>query len=164
MQGRSLRHLLSADADHHEAVLYGGFGKDVCLTDGRYRYFRQALPESWVHHHTMMPRGSQDFLAVNRLQVEYGYFLKYPSDRGYPQLRWRQPSEPALDAPRLQSAVRRPNRPRSAASRARPGAGATHDRPPPQSPDRRRSPQLSVPTPRPMTFGLSRQANCCLHA
>ena len=49
----------------------------------------------------MMPRGSQDFLAVNRLQVEYGYFLKYPSDRGYPQLRWRQPSEAALDAPDL---------------------------------------------------------------
>ena len=99
VQGRSLRHLLAADADHHEAVLYGGFAKDVCLTDGRYRYFRQALPESWVHHHTMMPRGSQDFLALNRLQVEYGYFLKYPSDRGYPQLRWRQPSEAALDAP-----------------------------------------------------------------
>ena len=99
VQGRSLCHLLAADADHHEAVLYGGFGKDVCLTDGRYRYFRQALPDSWVHHHTMMPRGSQDFLAVNRLQMEYGYFLKYPSDRGYPQLRWRQPSEAALDAP-----------------------------------------------------------------
>ena len=47
----------------------------------------------------MMPRGSQDFLAVNRLEMEYGYFLKYPSDRGYPQLRWRQPSEAALDAP-----------------------------------------------------------------
>ena len=99
VQGRSLCHLLAADADHHGAVLYGGFAKDVCLTDGRYRYFRQALPESWVHHHTMMPRGSQDFLAVNRLDVEYGYFLKYPSDRGYAQLRWRQPSEPALDAP-----------------------------------------------------------------
>ena len=38
-------------------------------------------------------------MAVNRLKVEYGYFLKYPSDRGYPQLRWRQPSEAALDAP-----------------------------------------------------------------
>ena len=99
VQGRSLCLLLAADADHHEAVLYGGFGKDVCLTDGRYRYFRQALPDSWVHHHTMMPRGSQDFLAVNRLAMEYGYFLKYPSDRGYPQLRWRQPSEAALDAP-----------------------------------------------------------------
>ena len=102
VQGRSLCHLLAADADHHEAVLYGGFGKDVCLTDGRYRYFRQALPDSWVHHHTMMPRGSQDFLAVNRLQMEYGYFLKYrrgeTSDRGYPQLRWRQPSEAALDS------------------------------------------------------------------
>ena len=47
----------------------------------------------------MMPRGSQDFLAMNRLQVEYGFFLKYASDRGYPQLRWRQPSEAALDAP-----------------------------------------------------------------
>ena len=98
VQGRSLRHLLAADGDQHAAVLYGGFAKDVCLTDGRYRYFRQAQPESWVHHHTMMPRGSQDFLALPRLDPEYGYFLKYASDRGYPQLRWRQPSEPVLDA------------------------------------------------------------------
>ena len=59
VHGRSLCHLLAADADHHAAVLYGGFAKDVCLTDGRYRYFRQALPESWVHHHTMIPRGSR---------------------------------------------------------------------------------------------------------
>ena len=30
--------------------------------------------------------------------MEYGYFLKYPSDQGYPQLRCRQPSEASLDA------------------------------------------------------------------
>ena len=47
----------------------------------------------------MMPRGGGEFYALDRLQVEYGFFLKYPSDRGYPQLRWRQPSEAALDAP-----------------------------------------------------------------
>ena len=99
VQGRSLRHLLAADEAHHAAVLYGGFAKDVCVTDGRYRYFRQAQPGSWAHHHTMMPRGSQDFLALPTLDVEYGFFLKYASDRGYPQLRWRQPSERALYAP-----------------------------------------------------------------
>ena len=32
VQGGSLRHLLGADADLDEAVLYGGFAKDVCLT------------------------------------------------------------------------------------------------------------------------------------
>ena len=99
VQGRSLRHLLDIDEPHHEAVIYGSFARDVCLTDGHYSYFRQAREDSWTHLHTMVPRGGREFHPLERLEVEYGYFLEYPSARGYPQLRWKEPSQKALDSP-----------------------------------------------------------------
>ena len=100
MQGKSLCRFFTSDGTHHDAVLYGGFAKDVCLTDGMFTYFRQPAPDSWAYHHTMVPRsGGNEFFPLDNLDVEFGHFLKYPSDRGIPQMRWKQPSQYALDAP-----------------------------------------------------------------
>jgi len=40
---------------HHDAVLFGYFGKDVNMTDGRYTYCRQPKPGSILYRHTAMP-------------------------------------------------------------------------------------------------------------
>jgi hypothetical protein len=80
--GRSMRPLIDGrngrNAGHHDALLYGYFGKDINLVDGRHTYCRQPLPESTVHHHTAMPRGFWDFLSLEDLvRAETGRFLKW---------------------------------------------------------------------------------------
>ena len=77
--GRSMRPLIDgSDGGHHDALLYGYFGKDINLTDGRYTYCRQPLPDSTVHHQTAMPRGFWDFLDIEDLvRSETGPFLKW---------------------------------------------------------------------------------------
>ncbi len=55
VQGKSLVHLLGEDGTHHDAVLYGYFAKDISLTDGRYTYTRQPIPDSIAYHHTATP-------------------------------------------------------------------------------------------------------------
>lgn len=54
VHGRSLEHLTSGDQGRHEDVLYGYFGKDINITDGRYTYCRQPREGSITHHHTAM--------------------------------------------------------------------------------------------------------------
>lgn len=55
VRGRSFKHLFDRDEPHHDAVLYGYFGKDINLTDGRYTYCRKPLPGSMAYHHTAIP-------------------------------------------------------------------------------------------------------------
>ena len=99
VHGRSFRPLLEGtDGPHHDAVLYGYFGKDINLTDGRYTYCRQPEAGSVVHHHTAMPRGFTDFLAREELAAaETGLFLPY--SHGIPHLRIPRRSHRHLDAP-----------------------------------------------------------------
>ena len=77
--GRSLCRIIDGGGGrHHDALLYGYFGKDINLTDGRYTYCRQPLEGSTVHHHTAMPRGFWDFLGLEELvRAETGQFLKW---------------------------------------------------------------------------------------
>ncbi|NKB69044.1 MAG: sulfatase-like hydrolase/transferase [Candidatus Latescibacteria bacterium] len=105
VHGRSIAPLLAADAPHHEAVLYGYFGKDINLTDGRHTYCRQALPDSHLHHHTavpcvfpdpatqMSPHTRRQALA----QAETGVFL--PHAHGIPHYRMEVPSRHHHNAP-----------------------------------------------------------------
>ena len=97
--GRSLKPLLEGLTDsHHDAVLYGYFGKDINMTDGRYTYCRQPLPESVVHHHTAMPRSVDDFIVPEKMAgAEMGVFLK--SSRGIPHYRMTVPSRRHADCP-----------------------------------------------------------------
>ncbi|PMC35645.1 hypothetical protein CJ195_17815 [Bacillus sp. UMB0899] len=55
VHGKSLTHLFERDEPHHDAVLYGYFGKDINLADGRFTYCRKPIPESIAYHHTAIP-------------------------------------------------------------------------------------------------------------
>ena len=82
----------------HDAVLYGYFGKDINLSDGRYTYCRQPIPGSTTYHHTLMPRGFRDFIPRDHLeQAECGFFL--PRAGKLPQLRIPATSTRHHDAP-----------------------------------------------------------------
>ena len=105
VNGRSLCHLLPGDTDHHDAVLYGYFGKDINLTDGCYTYCRQPLAESIAHHHTAAPsafvdQATQQAPFVRRQQLaaaECGVFLECAHD--IPHYRFAVPSRRHQDAP-----------------------------------------------------------------
>lgn len=99
VHGRSLLPVLRRRAaKHHDAVLYGYFGKDVNLTDGRYTYCRQPLPGSTVHHHTAMPRTFSDFLPRELLAgAKCGAFLEHC--HGVPHYRITRPSHRHHGAP-----------------------------------------------------------------
>ncbi|MFN2351327.1 MAG: sulfatase [Kiritimatiellia bacterium] len=97
VQGQSLLPLLAQDGPHHDAVLYGYFGKDIGLTDGRYTYCRQPQAGSITHCHTAMP-----VCAVNHADqigfdnYEMGRFLKHTA---MPVYRIPRPSNRHQDAP-----------------------------------------------------------------
>lgn len=98
VHGTSIRHLFAREETHHDAVLYGYFGKDVNLADGRYTYCRQPIAGAVVHHHTAMPRGFSDFTSRERLAAaELGVFL--PTTHGIPHFRMAGKSHRHLDAP-----------------------------------------------------------------
>ncbi|MFW5788766.1 MAG: sulfatase [Spirochaetota bacterium] len=94
--GRSLLHLLGGDGEHHDWILYGYFGKDVNMTDGRVTYTRQPLPGSTTYCHT----GDLRNITAGRdrpEQAEAGYFL--PSAGSVPHFRIPVPSHRHRDAP-----------------------------------------------------------------
>jgi len=55
VKGKSLIHLLRNDEEHHDAVLYGYFAKDIGMRHGPYTYCRRGLKGSITHHYTSMP-------------------------------------------------------------------------------------------------------------
>ena len=78
--------------------MYGYFGRDINLTDGRYTYCRQALPDSFLYHYTAVPTGDKGFIDHDTLaQTEYGVFLKHAD--GVPHLRIKTPSHWHHNAP-----------------------------------------------------------------
>lgn len=96
MQGRSIRPLAAEDGEHHDWVLYGYFGKDVTITDGRTTYTRQPLPNSTVDLHTGDLRNIR--LSEEQMRsAEAGVFL--PASRGIPHFRVGLPSHRHRDAP-----------------------------------------------------------------
>lgn len=98
VRGVSLLPLLTEEQRLHDAVLYGYFGKDVNLFDGRYTYCRQPIKGSRVYCHTLMPRGYSGFFDRKQLaEAEYGCFLNYSG--GIPQLRIPLTSHRHVDAP-----------------------------------------------------------------
>ena len=99
VHGSSLLPLLTGTAgSHHDAVLFGTFGMDINMTDGRYTYCRQPLPGSVAYHHTAMPRNFHDFYDRDLLRsAEVGVFLDHCC--GVPHFRFGYPSKPHVDAP-----------------------------------------------------------------
>ena len=98
VHGSSLTPLITGSTERlHDAVLYGTFGKDINLTDGRYTYCRQPSEGATVHHHTAMPRGFWDFLERDHLRAaEMGVFLDHC--HGIPHYRIARPSRRHADA------------------------------------------------------------------
>ncbi len=96
VQGKSFLHLIDEDADHHDWILYGYFGKDVNITDGTTTYTRQAIPGSTVHLHT----GDLKNIRVSENEMrsaEAGHFLA--DARGIPHFRIARQSRRHKDAP-----------------------------------------------------------------
>ncbi|MBT3381723.1 MAG: sulfatase-like hydrolase/transferase [Lentisphaerae bacterium] len=85
VQGKSFGPLIEDDVEHHDWVLYGYFGKDINMTDGKTTYCRQPTPGATLYHHTACPA---DFNSLNRKrlrQAEVGNFL--PAAGGIPHYR-----------------------------------------------------------------------------
>lgn len=98
VHGKSLLHLMKGDKEHHDAVLYGYFGKDINMFDGTYSYCRQPLNGTTAYHHTAMPRGFSDFITRDVLATaETGVFLKQTYD--IPHFRFKVASTRHKDAP-----------------------------------------------------------------
>ncbi len=97
VQGRSLLPLLKEDQPHHDAVLFGYFGKDVGMTDGHYTYCRQPREGSITHHHTAMPVNAAKRAMREAFEnAETGRFLNYTR---MPVYRAAIPSYRHRDAP-----------------------------------------------------------------
>lgn len=95
-RGKSLLHLLGSDEVHHDWVLYGYFGKDVNMTDGRVTYTRQPLRGSVTHLHTGDLRNIRT--SDERMKsAEAGRFLANAG--GIPHFRIPVPSHRHRDAP-----------------------------------------------------------------
>ena len=98
VHGKSLRHLIEKEDSHHDALLYGYFGKDVNFTDGHYTYCRQPQKNSKVHHHTAMPVNFSGFDSHEDLtNADMGSFLK--SANGIPHYRFSVSSKNHYNAP-----------------------------------------------------------------
>lgn len=94
MTGRSLTGLLAEDGEHHEAVLYGYFAREVNMTDGRYTYHRAAAKEAVVHRHFTSYRGLK---AEQIAGAEFGTHLKWCKGMGH--FRIAQESARSSDLP-----------------------------------------------------------------
>lgn len=76
IHGKSLMHLFdNKKEEHHDWVLYGYFGKDVNMTDGRYTYTRQPLEDSYLYEYTAYAFDYQRFPEAYH-QAEMGKFLE----------------------------------------------------------------------------------------
>lgn len=98
VQGKSLLSLLEKDAPIRDAVLYGYFGKEINVTDGRYTYFREPVPGGKVYHYTAQtvwafdnPKQRQAFASA-----EHGAFLDHTD--GFPVFRLEKASSTAEGA------------------------------------------------------------------
>ena len=92
--GRSLLHLLPADGEHHDAVIYGYFGKEVNMTDGRYTYHRVADSDAVMHRYFTSYHG---MTAEKIASAEFGTHLKWCKGIGH--FRLAQKSSRSKDLP-----------------------------------------------------------------
>jgi len=70
MQGRPLRDTIAADAPVHDAVLYGIFGGQLNVTDGRYTYFRAPAPpdNTPLYEYTHMPTHMRHTFSLEEMR------------------------------------------------------------------------------------------------
>ncbi|MFP4580821.1 MAG: sulfatase-like hydrolase/transferase [Candidatus Sumerlaeia bacterium] len=78
VHGKSIRHLFDADGSHNDAVMYGYFGKNINICDGKYTYTRLPGLRTGLFEFTAMPvryfhEGGRQQLALS----ECGPFLDW---------------------------------------------------------------------------------------
>lgn len=82
VMGKSLVPLLKEDDRHHDGILFGYFGREVGMTDGKHTYHRMSIEGSVCHYH---------FTDYNKVgpegvkQAEFGHHLE--GSRGIPHFR-----------------------------------------------------------------------------
>jgi arylsulfatase A-like enzyme len=98
VQAKSMVHLLGQEEDHNDAILYGYFGKDIGLTDGKHTYCRQAIAGSTLYNHTANPCNFSDFEKRDALaNAEHGVFMNHTHD--IPHYRIKNKSRKHHNAP-----------------------------------------------------------------
>ena len=56
MEGKSLLGAVRRDEPVHDAVIYGAFGAQISVTDGRYKYILTPREDNWpLYQYTLMP-------------------------------------------------------------------------------------------------------------
>ena len=108
VQGKSIKHLFTDEADHHDAVLYGYFAQAVNMTDGRYTYCRQPEEGSTLYSYTI-PSCSKRVPPDKLKEAEFGPFLAYTD---YPVFKIEQQSvrqHKASDEPLIYDITKDPN-------------------------------------------------------
>ncbi len=69
MLGKNLREVVASDKPVREAAIFGTFGAQVNVTDGRYVYMRATTDkEAPLHRYTLMPAHMRDPYSVDELQ------------------------------------------------------------------------------------------------
>lgn len=96
VQGKSLLHLLENDEPHHDAVLYGYFGKDINMTDGKMTYTRQPRLGTIIYNHTATPVRLKNKRQGELHETEMGRFLSYTD---FPVYRIPVKSNKHMNAP-----------------------------------------------------------------
>jgi arylsulfatase A-like enzyme len=82
VMGKSIVPLLKEDGHHHDGLLFGYFGREVNMTDGKYTYHRMPTPNSTCDFHFT------DFSTAHPskvLKAELGTYLKHSN--GIPHFR-----------------------------------------------------------------------------
>lgn len=70
MNGVPLKPVIEKDEKIHDGVLFGSFGGQVCVTDGRYVHMRYGKPDGNdnLYEYTLMPTQIIGFIPSSRLQ------------------------------------------------------------------------------------------------
>lgn len=89
LHGKSLLPLLKGDTPLRDGALFGYFGRELNVTDGRYTYCRAPRPGSLVYRYTT---DLWRLAPALRAQAEPGLFLR--GSRGIPHFRVRHDPEP----------------------------------------------------------------------
>jgi arylsulfatase A-like enzyme len=97
VHGRSIRHLFNRDEAHADAVMFGYFGKDINIFDGRHTYTRQPILNSTLYEYTAMPvRFFNPNVRIQLAKAECGDFL--PHSYGVPVYKIPTPSSRHRDS------------------------------------------------------------------
>lgn len=87
MEGRNLAETIRSDQKVHDAVMFGYFGKEINVTDGRYVYMKAGRPDADVHEYTLMPCYMNSRMSTELLSRSKTVKDGFPFTKDYPLLK-----------------------------------------------------------------------------